>query len=117
TSTTSAATIVGQWAWMSGRLVEFEEDGTGVNKSDRDTCKWKCLDKEQRKYQATWSTGIIDWMLLSADGSTIASKNNRGQTFTAHRLPTDEVKPAQEPAALVKARKDYEAEVKVGLDR
>jgi len=86
----SAVTIVGKWVWPSGETVEFQKDGTCKNGGGF-TGKWNCLDNKARKYQASWTTGSVDSMVMSSDGATIVC-TNRGNIFTAKRLPTDEEK-------------------------
>ena len=84
----SKVTVVGKWGWPEGEIVEFKADRTGVA-SKGPTFTWECLDKGNRQYQAIWSTGAIDSMTLSADGSTLSIRNNAGQTWSATRLPVE----------------------------
>jgi hypothetical protein len=128
-------TIVGRWKWLDDNIVEFQDDGTAKDRAGH-TAKWLCLDKQSRKYQVTWSQGFNDLILLSPDKSTIsvASYNNNGGVgyFAAYRLPAlaqDKTpdkpaplpaaagnKPAEDPAALAKARKAYDAKAKEVVD-
>jgi hypothetical protein len=130
-----AATIVGKWNWSFDQIVEFKADGAGVDNSGH-PAKWTCLDKRMRKFQAIWSHGFDDLLLLSPDGTTLtgASYKRGGDVFyfTAHALPAiapDKSaekspampaiageKPAKDPIALAKAREAYDAKVKVIVD-
>lgn len=81
-------TIVGKWDWSNGGVCEFRADGTAKSNSGVEG-KWKCVDKNTRKYQAEWSVGITDWMVISADGSNVVGKNSSGTNYTAKRLPAN----------------------------
>ena len=78
-------TIVGVWAWPGGSPVTFQEDGT-AKASNGGTAKWTCLDKKTLKYQVSWSSGVVDWLLMSPDGTTLVIKNSRGETYTTQKL-------------------------------
>ncbi|MEI8375296.1 MAG: hypothetical protein WCJ35_20950 [Planctomycetota bacterium] len=85
-------TIVGKWTFGSGRTNEFQQDGT-VKCSDGNPGTWKCLDKKTRRYRIVWSQGgWVDLLQLSSDGATYAARNNKGGTWTATKLPTEEEK-------------------------
>ncbi len=81
-----AGTLVGRWDWKGfGEVTEFKKDGT-ANSSAGPTAKWRCLDEKTRKYEIRWSTGFIDWAVMSSDGLTLYLKNSIGSTFTHQKL-------------------------------
>ena len=92
-------TIAGKWSWHSGLTAEFQSNGTAklgnsvtVPLSNGLTAQWTCLNQRARKYQAAWSDGTVDWMLLSPDGSILSCsrQNTNGMgPWTARRLPAD----------------------------
>jgi hypothetical protein len=84
---TVGVTLIGKWTWPPAASAEFLEDGTSEAHSVKG--KWKLVDKKTRKYKIVWSNGYIDWVTLSADGTTLSGRNNHGDTFRSERLPPD----------------------------
>lgn len=84
-SLTTTMSLVGKWTWGGEGTAEFWEDGSCTHSSGS-TGKWTCVDKKTRKYRVSWSSGYLNRLLMSADGTTILGKNNKGETWTAQRL-------------------------------
>jgi hypothetical protein len=88
-SQTSTLTVVGKWYWFTKDTVEFSADGTAKSAFGI-TGKWICTDKKAYRYQAVWSNGFTDGIMLSPDGFYlyhIGRKGNTSSPHTALRLP------------------------------
>lgn len=85
TNAKNAVTIVGKWAWGGGTTVEFQKDGN-VKQSSGPTGKWTCWDQKTRRYQASWTNGYTDWLLLSSDGMSLDGKNNQGDAYSHQKI-------------------------------
>lgn len=79
--------IVGKWDWWRGNVVEIKEDGTAEWLSDGGLAKWVCLDKKAQRYKILWLKAMNwDVGVVSLDGNDIVCENQKGETFTAHRM-------------------------------
>lgn len=78
--------VVGKWRWsVNGKELpgaEFEPEGKIAGRPDS---SWLLVDPRARRYQFMWGREFIDVMTLSADGTRLEGKNNKGDTITARR--------------------------------
>jgi hypothetical protein len=72
--------IVGKWRWVYGTEAIFDQNGTGRHFGS--TANWTCTDGV---VIATWNSGWVDRITISADGNSLSIVNNAGITFAASR--------------------------------
>ncbi len=88
---TIPVTILGKWTW-DGREKEFLENGVFIGGNGKPQGTWLTVDKKAQKYQVSWfdekgrSSGFVDSIRLSSDGSTLFGESNKGHTFIATRI-------------------------------
>ena len=82
----------GIWGWDGGGLVVICPGGSAFNGHARS--QWSWMDPKARTFQIKWPSEFIDDATLSEDGAVLSIKNNKGQTFQAHRLPNFRVEDA-----------------------
>ena len=78
---TGCGRIVGTWRWPLGQEVVFTSGGS-MRISNGDSGRWTCADGI---VVATYISGYIDRITLSADGSQVSIANNRLGTYSGAR--------------------------------
>lgn len=80
-SSGACSRIVGAWRWPLGQEVVFTSGGS-TRSTNGDTGSWTCAHK---MVVASWRSGFVDRITLSADGSKLSVTNNSFGSFLGTR--------------------------------
>ena len=78
--------FIASWKWFNNITVMISGDYR-FSASDNTNGTWRCLSNGN--IEMRWSTGWVDTISISPDGSSISGRNQQGNNISATRIKTD----------------------------